>query len=410
MGKATSGVSGSGALPGNDCDDTLSTVNPGRTDTWYDGVDTNCSGNDDYDRDSDGYVPTTYVGRATTYVSGSGSLPGNDCDDTVSTVNPGRTDTWYDGIDSNCSGNDDYDRDSDGYVRTVDVGKATTYVTGSGGLPGNDCDDGNSAVKPGATETWYDGTDQDCNGLSDYDADLDGYDSDLYSGDDCDDSDPLISPAASEASGVEGEDDDCDEWIDEHLVAEGDLIYTEIMVNSIDSGTEPYEWFEVYNTTSRTLYLDGWFFEDVNASGSNPYNPFFISPDARLEVDAGGYLVFCATSGIPGVTCDYVYRSNSWADSRYGAADNASHQLGNTSGSVRLGLVYGTGATAVPLDTVAYTTSFSYGNGISTELKLSMYNATDNNTAANWCAATNIYITDGSGSHYGTPGAPNSCP
>ena len=39
-----------------------------------------------------------------------------------------------------------------------------------------DCDDSDGSVHPGATETWYDGLDQDCGGGSDWDQDGDGAD------------------------------------------------------------------------------------------------------------------------------------------------------------------------------------------------------------------------------------------
>ncbi|MCK6503006.1 hypothetical protein L6R53_06350 [Myxococcota bacterium] len=209
-GLETDYVDGSGSLPDGDCDDAVSTVNPGRTDTWYDGTDSNCSGNDDYDRDADGYVPDAYAGRATTYVAGSGSLPDGDCDDTAALVNPGRTDTWYDGTDTNCSGNDDYDRDGDGYVPDAYTGLATVYVSGSGGLPGNDCNDVSAAVNPAATEVWYDGTDQDCDDWSDYDADLDGQDHESYGGSDCNDANDDVYYGATETCST-SYDDDCDD-------------------------------------------------------------------------------------------------------------------------------------------------------------------------------------------------------
>ena len=60
------------------------------------------------------------------------------------------------GIDSVSS----YDLDGDGY--TSDDG---------------DCDPVASDVYPGAPETWYDGIDSDCSGGSDYDQDGDGHDS-----------------------------------------------------------------------------------------------------------------------------------------------------------------------------------------------------------------------------------------
>ena len=48
------------------------------------------------------------------------------------------------------------------------------------------------------TETYYDGIDSDCDGASDYDADGDGEDAAAFGGDDCDDSDPGLNPDATE--------------------------------------------------------------------------------------------------------------------------------------------------------------------------------------------------------------------
>ena len=44
---------------------------------------------------------------------------------------------------------------------------------------GDDCDDADETVYPGATETWYDGVDQDCAEDDDYDADCDDEDGDM---------------------------------------------------------------------------------------------------------------------------------------------------------------------------------------------------------------------------------------
>jgi len=538
VGLATTYVSGSGSLPGNDCDDTTSAVNPGHTDTWYDGVDSNCSGNDDYDKDSDLYVPTAYVGRATTYVSGSGALPGNDCDDTTSAVNPGHSDSWYDGVDSNCSSNDDYDKDSDLYVPTSYVGLATTYVSGSGSLPGNDCNDANAAINPAATETWYDGTDQNCDGLSDNDADADSYDSSAHGGTDCNDANSAIHPGATEIwydgvdqncsggsdydadadtydisshsggtdcndansaihpgateiwyDGVDQncsggsdydadgdtydisshtggtdcndassaihpgatevwydgtdqdcsggsdydfdgdghdidtyaggddcndadttvhfgapelddmQDNDCDEYIDEDFVSAGDLIIDEAMINGIGSGTETNEWFEVYNTTAYTLFLDDWQFQEQ--MGGN--NSFYVSPDAALSILPHDYLVFCYSATVPDVTCDYVYGANTYINPAAGVADNASWQLGNSGGA--LTITMGT----VMMDAVTFSSStFPYSDGVSAELGTTLLDATSNDAAASWCAGATIYSTSG-GYNYGTPGAVNDC-
>jgi len=109
-----------------------------------------------------------------------------DCDDADKAVFPGATEVWYDGTDQDCAGGDDYDADGDG------------VATPEGG--GDDCDDQSALVYPGATDAWYDGVDADCGGGSDYDQDGDGYDSDAYGdGDDCDDTNPAYNPGADDA-------------------------------------------------------------------------------------------------------------------------------------------------------------------------------------------------------------------
>lgn len=56
----------------------------------------------------------------------------------------------------------------------------------------SDCNDNDDSIYPGAVEIWYDGVDQNCDGLSDYDQDGDGEDAVDYGGIDCNDTDPAI--------------------------------------------------------------------------------------------------------------------------------------------------------------------------------------------------------------------------
>src|SRR5205814_1506310 len=97
------------------CDDTVAAVHPGVTDPWYDGIDEDCAGNDDFDQDGDGFHPDDPPYGPTQYVVDSGSLPGGDCDDTEPATFPGAPDAFYDGIDSDCAGGDDFDQDGDGH-------------------------------------------------------------------------------------------------------------------------------------------------------------------------------------------------------------------------------------------------------------------------------------------------------
>ena len=52
---------------------------------------------------------------------------GGDCDDTDASVNTAATEVWYDGVDQNCDGSSDYDKDGDGKVSAdeYDRGKKT---------------------------------------------------------------------------------------------------------------------------------------------------------------------------------------------------------------------------------------------------------------------------------------------
>ena len=71
---------------------------------------------------------------------------------------------------------------------------------------GDDCDDDNSDISPAAEEIWYDGIDQDCDGANDYDQDGDQW---VVQAGDCDDLDPERNPGASETPNG-GVDLNCD--------------------------------------------------------------------------------------------------------------------------------------------------------------------------------------------------------
>jgi hypothetical protein len=171
-----------------DCDDTDDTVHPGAPEVFYDGVDSDCAGGDDFDRDGDGSPRQDASGTSV------------DCDDTDPSIRPGAPDAWYDGVDSNCDGRDDFDADGDGFT--------------SDGFGGQDCDDVDGQVSPAATDIPYDGIDQDCDPTNDDDVDQDGI-LGGPGGSDCDDTDPNNHTSCDTC--IDGDDDGshtgCDAYV-----------------------------------------------------------------------------------------------------------------------------------------------------------------------------------------------------
>ena len=87
------------------------------------------------------------------------------------------------------------------------------------GCGGDDCDDADPAVFPGAVELCN-AIDDDCDGSVDDGIDADGDGFPGCGGSDCDDGDPAVFPGATEQ--CNGVDDDCDSAIDEGFDPDGD--------------------------------------------------------------------------------------------------------------------------------------------------------------------------------------------
>ncbi len=154
---------GDGYKPSDgDCDNSNAEVHPGAQETWYDGIDGDCDGSDDYDQDGDGYRDP--------------SGAGDDCDDTDPEIHPGADDSTEDGVDQDCDGQDGGsvvvdDTGADDTGVSDDSGDHTGWrqdLDGDGYSPSQgDCDDDDVRMNPGAAERCDDELDNDCDGATD---------------------------------------------------------------------------------------------------------------------------------------------------------------------------------------------------------------------------------------------------
>ena len=149
------------AWGGDDCDDSDPAVYPGADDAPYDGIDADCGGDDDFDADGDGLV--------------SADVGGADCDDADPLRGDDPRFYYADcdgdgtpvegGVYACAAPQLPLPAASD----PCDGAPTARYTVDPPAEP--DCDDGDPAVAPGVDDTWYDGVDADCGGENDFDRD-----------------------------------------------------------------------------------------------------------------------------------------------------------------------------------------------------------------------------------------------
>ncbi len=235
---------------GDDCNDAEKAVNPGTPESCND-IDDNCSGKVDEGCDDDGDlycdINIPIVGVPKICPNG-----GKDCNDTAKAIFPTATESCND-IDDNCAGGTDEgcDIDTDGYCTSaMTVVGVPKICPKSKANTGDDCNDNNNAINPGAVEKCNN-TDDNCTAGVDEGCDDDGdayCDSNMVvigspnvcpkskanTADDCNDTPgagKAVNPGATEicndiddncsSKTDEGCDDDLDQYCETNMVIVG---------------------------------------------------------------------------------------------------------------------------------------------------------------------------------------------
>jgi hypothetical protein len=255
-GRATGAVSAcsqpAGRVTSNDdCNDSVATTYPGAPELCN-GVDDNCDTLVDNGVQTLNYYPDGdgdgFGAAGSTVITSCSVIAGRvtnntDCNDANAAIKPGATELCN-GVDDNCNGSTDEgltslsyypDADNDGFGAASATAQVSCVAVAGKVTDHTDCNDGNAAIKPGATEVCN-AVDDNCNGSTDEglatqlyytDADSDGFGAIASTGlascgpvagrvtnhTDCDDANAAIKPTATEA--CNNVDDNCNGTVDE---------------------------------------------------------------------------------------------------------------------------------------------------------------------------------------------------
>lgn len=317
-----------------------------------------------------------------------------DCDDSDPEVHAGRREICND-IDDNCNGLVDEgmpDADQDGTCDLIDTEECDGLDNDGDNLIDEECPDSDGdGIADQVDVEECDGVDNDGDDDidEDFDADNDGYTicGDIDGADvDCDDDNRNVYPGATETADTT--DNDCDGLVDEGGWLAGDLVINEIMVNPNTVGDPSGEWFELYNGSGKSVYLNGLQLRDSNGQIHQ------ILDDDLIEVTAGDYAVLGVNGRIDlngRVPVDYEYDTITLAN---GVDDLQLWVIDQTS----------TGEERILIDQVSWDETFENIAGSSFTLEPDFADADSNDDRFYWCAATAPWDL---GTDLGSPGQEN---
>ena len=237
-------------------------------------------------------------------------------------------------------------RTSDDTAAVSDGGGSDSAITGDGGLDTGDSDDGGGTDRGGADGGGSDGGGADGGG--------------------------------SDGGGSEPI---------ERAAAAGDLVISEIMAAPLAVPDDKGEYFELYNSSSDIIRLDGLTFEDDGTDSVS------VSSSAGITVQPGAYAVVCRIADYTqngGVVCDWGWSE----DNQYAL------QFSPDSDELRVKL------NTITIDEVKYSSSWNMPDGAALGVRLGSMTAAGNDASSGWCQQASVLDK---GDH-GTPGAANdSC-